>query len=159
LTVDVSPWDMLLAPNLPQRLHGWDGCKLGLSRVPLLIKSQKDSPAIPERRKDARIELRIPVELRQERPDGTNVLRTVTHNISSSGIYVEVDDADFTVGEEIGVELTIPPAEGVSPYPSRASCPARIRRIARLGGPGSSLLENARVGVAAEFLKRLRLSL
>jgi len=71
-------------------------------------------------------------------------------------MYLELDGADFVPGDRLEVELTLPPAEGVSAFEGRASCPAEVLRVEPLHSapPGSG----RRFGVAGRFLDRLRFS-
>jgi hypothetical protein len=71
-------------------------------------------------------------------------------------LYLELDSPDFHKGDSLRVELTVPPAEGVSPYPGRAICEAEV---VRLEEPCDRTEEKRRrFGVAARFLDRLRIS-
>ncbi len=54
----------------------------------------------------------------------------------------------------VDVDLTIPAAEGVWPYPGQATCQAEVIRVDR----GSWKTGAARFGIAARFLDRLRFS-
>lgn len=106
-----------------------------------------------ERRRCQRMEIRLPVECRLERAGGPHIVRTVTRNIGTGGLYVELDEPDFSVGDVIDVQLTLPAAEGVSSHPGRASSRAEVLRVFSVGDEGS-----ARFGIAAKFLDRLRTS-
>ncbi|MFQ5429600.1 MAG: PilZ domain-containing protein [Phycisphaerae bacterium] len=110
-----------------------------------------------DRRGDRRIAIRLPVECRREEAGGGRVIvRTITQDVSSGGMYLELDSPDFNVGDRLEVELTVPPAEGVSPYQGRARCAAEVLRVRRLDTgkqPGE-----LRYGVATRFLDRLRFS-
>ena len=110
-----------------------------------------------ERRGDRRIAIRLPVECRREKAGGGRVIvRTITQDVSSGGMYIELDSPDFNVGDRLEVELTVPPAEGVSPYQGRARCAAAVLRVQRLNpGEQQGML---RYGVATRFPDRLRFS-
>jgi hypothetical protein len=105
------------------------------------------------RRRHRRLEMRLPVECRHARDGETFVVRTVTQNISTGGMYFELDRPDFAAGDEIDLELTMPAAEGVYPYEGRASCSAKIIRADRISAADGS----DRFAMAAEFRDRLRL--
>ncbi len=109
-----------------------------------------------ERREDRRIVLHMPVACRRERKAVTTVLRTKTRNVSSGGFYIEVDSPDFAVGERLGVELTVPPSEGVSPYVGLASCEAEVVRFDLLDRRKKET--RRRYGLAARFLNPLRIA-
>jgi len=105
-----------------------------------------------ERRADRRIDLRLPIECRRPGPSGSLVVRTRTSNISSGGMFLELDSADFEPGDLVEVGLCIPPSEGIAAHPGRAQCRARVLRVQPLGGDA----DRRRCGVAACFLDRLR---
>lgn len=109
-----------------------------------------------DRRGSRRLELRLPVELRMADGEASTLVRTITRNISTGGLYVELDRADFSPGDRLNIELTVPPAEGVSPYPGRASCTAEVVRCTPLAADSKTNLD--RVGIAARFLDRLRIT-
>ncbi len=106
-----------------------------------------------DRRTHRRLEIRLPVECRALRGDSTHIVRTLTNNVSTGGLYLELDAADFSEGERIDIEIALPPAEGVSPYPGKARCQAEVVRVRELGANTT-----ARYGIAARFLDRLRMS-
>ena len=105
-----------------------------------------------ERRAHRRLAFRLPVECRSDR----TLVRTITQNICTGGMYLELDKADFSGGDQLQLEFTLPAAEGVSPYPGRAKCTAEVLRVHRLPSvkPGGV----TRYGIAARFLDRLRIS-
>ncbi|MBN2561380.1 MAG: PilZ domain-containing protein [Phycisphaerae bacterium] len=109
-----------------------------------------------ERRAHRRLSIRLPVECRKESEDSRYLVRTVTQNVGSGGAYLELDSADFQPGDRLRLELTVPPAEGVSSYEGRATCAAEVLRVQAVSnGPRGSV---RRYGVAARFLDRLRIS-
>lgn len=109
-----------------------------------------------DRRRHQRLRIRLPVEFRKCDGGSASVLRTITQNVSTGGVYVELDSPEFQLGDRVEVELTVPPAEGVSPYPGRASCPAEVLRIQSLDADEQGGFK--RFGIAARFLDRLRLA-
>lgn len=113
--------------------------------------SQSDRP--DERRRYQRMDIRLPVECHQDRVTGTHVVRTVTRNIGTGGIYVELEAPDFSEGDVIDIHLTLPAAEGVSSHPVRARTRAEVLRVQRVGRDAST-----RYGIAARFLDQLRIS-
>jgi hypothetical protein len=100
--------------------------------------------------------IRLPVECRRQDNGASTVVRTITQNVSTGGMYMELDSPDFQAGDRFDIELTIPPAEGVSPYEGRAGCRAEVLRIDDVRPQTGSLPR--RYGVAARFLDRLRFS-
>jgi PilZ domain-containing protein len=109
-----------------------------------------------ERRTALRREIRLPVEFRQSRCDGDFIVRTVTRNVSAGGLYIELERPDFAPGDRVDAELSIPAAEGVSPYPGRATAHVEILRVIPLHNSGTG--DHARYGLAARFLEPLRFS-
>jgi hypothetical protein len=111
--------------------------------------------AEPERRAHRRIGVRLPAELRREGQGEALIVRTITQNVSTGGVYLELDSPDFHVGDRLHVELTVPPAEGVSPYPGRAVSDAEVIRVTPVPTTAPRLAR--RFGVAAHFLDRLHI--
>lgn len=115
-----------------------------------------ETSAPSERRRHRRLGIQLPVECRREAGDHPLVVRTLTQDISAGGMYLQLDSPDFHVGEQLGAILTVPPAEGVSPYSGRIACPAEV---IRLDPPAGSCQEKPRrYGLALRFLDRLRIS-
>lgn len=104
------------------------------------------------------MEIRLPVACRRKTSEGPQAVRSVTQNISSGGLYIEVDTPGFQVGDQLQMELTVPPAEGVSPYEGRASCRVQVSRIDRIERRRTGRPARPRFGIAAQFLDRLRFS-
>lgn len=103
-----------------------------------------------ERRAHRRLECSLPVECRK----GPHVVRTITRNISTGGLCFELEMPDFAVGDRIDINLTLPAAEGVSPYPGRGSSPAEVVRVTRsTQGDGTP-----RFGFGIRFLQPLELA-
>jgi hypothetical protein len=118
--------------------------------------TKADPDPAAERRLAQRLEIHLPIEFRQAREDGDFIVRTLTRNISSGGLYLELDRPDFKPGDRVEAELSIPAAEGVSPYPGRATALVEILRVTPLDDrPGAA---HSRHGLAARFLEPLRFS-
>ncbi len=107
------------------------------------------------RRLHDRLAIRLPVECRRDDNGRTSIIRTITQNVSTGGMYIELDASEFQPGDRIRVELIVPPAEGVSPYQGQAICKAEVLRVEP--APNSRPTEPKRTGIAARFLDRLRL--
>ena len=118
--------------------------------------AEHDASAVSERRGHRRMEIRLPIECQREKTADRSVVRTITQNISTGGLYLELDSPDFRVGDRLRVCLTIPSAEGVSPYPGRAACTAEVVRVHTLNKQGTGGFHG--YGVAARFLDKLRIS-
>ncbi len=117
---------------------------------------QEGLRGVAERRTHKRLQIRLPVECRKDDDGRRSLVRTITQNVSTGGMYLELDSCDFQAGDRLQVELTVPPAEGVSPYQGRAECTAEVLRAEPVASfePGSV----DRIGVAVRFLDRLRIS-
>lgn len=120
-----------------------------MERRPL---SELETGAISEdeRRQHRRMSIRLPVELQAPRASRPHIVRTLTQNVSTGGMYIESDAEDFVAGEVLDVALTLPAAEGVSSYPTRARTRALVLRV-------DSLDDRSRFGIAARFVERLRM--
>lgn len=108
-----------------------------------------------ERRSHRRMVIRLPVECRKDVDSQTCIVRTITRDVSTGGMSFELDAPDFCVGDRLRIDLTVPPAEGVSPYQGRASCRAEVLRISRMTVANADSVE--RHLIAARFLGTLRL--
>lgn len=109
-----------------------------------------------ERRRHPRLHIRLPVECRTKGEGSDLIVRTITQNVSTGGMYLELESADYQVGDRVSLEMTIPPRDGVSAYPGLARCMAEILRVRPIS-PGSATTPE-RVGIAARFLDRLTIS-
>lgn len=113
-----------------------------------------------ERRSDRRLRIQLPVECRSDASDSAPIVRAVTRDISSRGLFLEMDAPAFRLRDRLRLDMALPPAEGVSPYEGRASCTAEVLRAELIpggdGGRADSLPR--RYGIAARFLEPLRLS-
>lgn len=99
--------------------------------------------------------MRLPVECRREGQDGEYVVRTITQDICTGGLYLELDEPGLRKGDLLSIELTIPPSEGVSSDEGRGTCEAEVVRTNRVRRIGESF---DRHGVALRFLGPLRIS-
>src|SRR5437763_5020537 len=90
-----------------------------------------------DRRRSRRLEMKLPIVVRQRDGDGDEaeperelaVVHAYTSNISTDGLYFELGDVNLRTGDEIELELTIPPAAGVSAFEGRVVAQAAIVRI------------------------------
>jgi len=111
--------------------------------------------AVDDRRAHRRMELRLPVECRREGQEGEFIVRTITQDICTNGLYLELDEPGLHKGDLLSIELTIPPSEGVSSDEGRGTCEAEVVRTDRVRRIGESF---DRHGVALRFLGPLRIS-
>ncbi len=123
---------------------------------PLNTSRQENLRGLAERRAYKRLRIRLPVECRKDENGGRSFVRTITQDVSTGGMYLELDSREFRTGDRVHVALTVPPAEGVSPYEGRATCMAEVLRAEPVVASVPGSIE--RVGVAARFLDRLRIS-
>jgi len=125
-----------------------------------------EGPAV-ERRKHRRLAIRLPVECCARGQIRGRVIRGTTANVSSGGLYfeVELDDVhrhrflDDVLGQDrlLEVELTVPPGEGHFPYEGHVRSAVEIVRREELtaaGGEGG----HRRVGLAGRFHDPLKLT-
>ena len=103
-----------------------------------------------DRRRHRRMAIRLPVELQARREPSPHIVRALTQNISTGGLFIELDQEDFSPGEILDVSLTLPAGEGVSSYPTRARTRAEVLRVM----PSD---DRSRFGIAARFVERLRM--
>jgi hypothetical protein len=114
-----------------------------------------------EQRQHRRLEIRLPLEFHCPSQGDEHVLRTITRNISTGGVYFEADISDQLppppAHSLLAVEMTIPPGEGYFPYEGRVRGLAEVLRCEPL-----STTENAptsrRMGIAARFSEPLKLA-
>lgn len=114
------------------------------------------------RRQHRRLNIRLPVECYPATLDRQHAVRTVTNNISTGGLYFEVDLIDGvsepTPQSLLHVELTVPPGDGHFPYEGRLNSVAEVIRCDRLGTfQNPELPTHERLGVAARFREPLKL--
>ncbi len=113
-----------------------------------------------ERRQHRRLAIRLPMEYSTVNNGQHRVLRTVSSNISTSGLYFEVELIEGIPVPQLHsllkVSLTIPPGDGHFPYEGQISGTAEVVRCDRLepqraDAPG-------RLGIGARFREPLRLA-
>ena len=91
-------------------------------------------------------------------------MRTVTGNVSTGGLYFEMDLLDDRVPAPelhsvLDVELTVPPGDGHFPYEGRVTAAAEVVRCDSLpGSPARSPDAPLRLGIAARFRDPLKLA-
>ncbi len=117
----------------------------------------------PERRQHRRLDIRLPLECYPAAADRQLALRTVTTNISTGGLYFEVDLLEGIASPEprslLQVELTVPPGDGHFPYQGRLTSVAEVVRCDDLSDgqpPGPNVCP--RIGIAAQFRDALKLA-
>src|SRR5262245_25691918 len=91
-------------------------------------------PALAERRRDRRLILRRPSIARSAQADAT-AIRGVTRDISSGGLRFQTAATGVQPGDRLNLTLNLPPADGVWPADSTATCSVEVLRV-RCDGPG-----------------------
>ncbi len=88
-------------------------------------------------------------------------MRAMTRNISTGGVYFELDLTDGHAApaehSTLDVDLTVPPGDGHFPYEGRIRSTVEVLRcesLPRNGGSGASA--PTRLGVAARFCEPLK---
>lgn len=108
-----------------------------------------------DRRIHRRISVRLPVELHGADETTRRAVHTISENVSTGGLYVQLDRCTFRAGDDVRVEMTVPPSEGVATAPGQASC---IGRVVRIDSPGPNALHPDMRGVAIRFTEKLKLA-
>lgn len=98
-----------------------------------------------DRRQHRRLDINLPVVYATVDQGAPATGNAATVNISTGGLYFDVEKTDLDAGRVLNVELTIPPGQGHFPYEGRISSLAEVVRVDR---PGSTA---HRWGVAARF--------
>ena len=117
-----------------------------------------------ERRQHRRLAIRLPLECYPEDSGPEQAVRTVTGNISTGGLYFELDLLDERVPAPqvhsmVNVEMTVPPGDGHFPYEGRVRTAAEVVRCDRLAGAvNRQPAAPPRVGIGARFREPLHLS-
>jgi hypothetical protein len=112
-----------------------------------------------ERRQHRRLIIRLPMECAAADSSADGVLRANTNNISTGGLYFEVEVADAAAAplpqSLIKVDLIVPAGQGHFPYEGRVSAAAQVLRCDPLDAV--KVPRSRRVGIAAQFREPLRL--
>lgn len=114
-----------------------------------------------ERRAHRRLVIRLPVECRAKSDDREAVLRAMTGNISTGGVFFETELSNGTAPPApealLDLRLVVPPGEGHFPYEGRLQCTARVVRSQELSSSEQDGVLRRHIGVAARFCEPLRL--
>lgn len=119
-----------------------------------------------ERRQHRRLAIQLPVEWTFEREGVGKTMRAMTGNISTGGLYFELDLMEGVVEPQVNdvlqLVLTVPPGDGYSPYQGQVSSIGRlVRRVAVPGdsaNSGEAKLHMSRVGFGVRFQEPLKLA-
>jgi hypothetical protein len=105
-----------------------------------------------ERRRHPRLPIRLPVELVGGEGDRRLVYRTVTRDVSSSGLSFDADAVEFAVGTPLEFQLQVPPGEGYFPSAGRVRGCGQVVRVDCLPQSGP----HPRYAIAASFAGPLK---
>jgi len=116
-----------------------------------------------ERRQHRRLGIHLPLEFYPVDGGPQHAQRTVTTNISTGGLYFELDLMEEALAPALrsllNVEMTVPPGDGYFPYEGRVSSVAEVVRCRPLARPDRAGSESHPVvGVAARFRDPLKLA-
>jgi hypothetical protein len=113
-----------------------------------------------ERRQYRRLAIRLPLEYDSAGKAEVQTVRTVSSNISTSGLYFEMDIVEGLPVPEVksvlNVALTVPPGDGYFPYEGRVIGVAEIVRCDELAPQRGDV--PARMGIGARFRDPLKLA-
>lgn len=107
-----------------------------------------------ERRQSKRLDMRLPIEVERMTCGSAGPLRATTRNVSAGGVYFELSSHDLSRGQEIRLQLNVPPGEGYFPYSGQVRGDAEVVRVEPLPANGHG---PARLGVAARFRSELKI--
>lgn len=117
-----------------------------------------------ERRHHRRLAIRLPLDCTAQGGSGPGAgFRAVTRNISTGGIYFELELANgaapVSAGSVLDVELTVPPGEGYFPYEGHVKGMAQVVRCDDMPvANGEGKAARSRLGIAARFQEPLTLA-
>ena len=113
-----------------------------------------------ERRQYRRLAIRLPMEYSAVDNGEHRALRTVSSNISTSGLYFEIDLIEGApipqLNSFLNVSLTVPPGDGYFPYEGQVTGTAEVVRCDPLEPQRADA--PARLGVGAKFREPLKLA-
>jgi hypothetical protein len=119
-----------------------------------------------DRRQHRRLAIQLPMECTLDRERRREIMRTITSNISTGGLYFELDllegVAEPQINDVLQLVLTVPPGAGYSPYQGQISSTGRVVRRAELppvpveaAGAERTL---RRIGMGVRFQEPLKLA-
>ena len=122
----------------------------------------------PERRRHRRLALRWPIECKANLDPHRLLIRGLTDNISSGGLYLlapnEKGNSALAEGTRLDVEFTVPPGEGHFPTEGRVRGTARVVRCEPIHAssdetqpPAADRNAPTRLGIAAVFERPIQL--
>ncbi len=113
-----------------------------------------------ERRQYRRLAIRLPMECSPAGKGEAQSLRTTCSNVSTSGLYFEMDLIEGVPTPQpkavLNLSLTVPPGDGYFPYEGRVTGTAEVVRCDQLAPHRGDI--PARLGVAVRFREPLKLA-
>lgn len=104
----------------------------------------------PERREHRRLGIRLPLEFALRGREEGLVYRTITRNVSTGGIYFEIEGDRLKKGDKLDVELTVPPGTHF-PYQGRVSTVAQVVRVVPIPPAKNRPNRDGQFGVGAKL--------
>ncbi len=117
------------------------------------------SPQVQERRDYRRLAIHLPLEFQRAGSLRTNYPPTVTTNVSTGGVCFETSADDLQPGDELHINLGVPPGDERFPQHGKITALAEILRCRPTENhprPGGVVLP--RYNVAARFRQGLKLT-
>ena len=115
---------------------------------------------IAEKRVHRRLDVRMPLEYSPANQPHANVSSNVTINVSTGGLYFETADSHLQLGDELNINLAVPPGDTRFPPHAKISSTGRVVRVNEIKNlPNHDKVAFARFGIAAQFQKPLKLAL
>lgn len=103
-----------------------------------------------DRRRSRRLDMKLPILVRHRgEAGGLDVVQTTTSNISTDGFYFDTNAENIRIGDVLDLDLTLPPAAGVSAFEGHASAAGDVVRVEKLAG--------GRMGVGGRFRAPIKL--
>ena len=123
----------------------------------MVVKKDVD---ITEKRNHRRLDVRMPLEYSPVNLPHANVSSNVTINVSTGGLYFETADSHLKVGDELNINLAVPPGDTRFPPHAKIASVGRVVRVQEIQNrPNRDKVAFARFGIATQFQKPLKLAL
>ena len=90
------------------------------------------APEKPNRRRDKRLDLTLPVRFSREPEDTFSPFEGVTHNVSSGGVYFEAAVGQMTAADTVWVRIAVPASPGEDKQNLTLAGSGMICRVERL---------------------------
>ena len=82
-----------------------------------------------DKRKHRRLPLKLIVSCQKVGLSGGQIYTGNTVNVGPGGMLIEISDCRLSDGELLGIEMSVPPTEGLLEYGGRFSSYARVIRV------------------------------